>query len=78
MSFFDWLGTAQGVELTHAVIVLLVAVAGYLSYLAKQQSNANATLLNNHLDEHVKAALLDRFGHAATPAEPPPGLPPAP
>lgn len=60
MGAFDWLITPAGVQLTHAVIVLLVAVAAYIGALAKRQSSENAKLLNSHIEQHV----MDAASHA--------------
>jgi hypothetical protein len=48
-----YLASPIGIELQHAVIVFLLAAAGYLSYKSKRQSEKNAELLNSHLEQHV-------------------------
>jgi hypothetical protein len=53
--FIDWLQTPGGLEFTNAVAVLLIAIAGYFSFLAHRQSSENAKMLNGHLEEHVDA-----------------------
>lgn len=42
MTFFDWLTSPGGQELQHAIIVLLLAVAAYLTYLAHVRNKAAA------------------------------------
>lgn len=68
MGLFDWLITPGGIELEHAIIVLLVAVAGYFARSARQRSSENAKLLNHHLEQHVMDAAS--AGHSD------PGVPP--
>lgn len=53
MGFFDWLSSPHGIEVEHAVIVLLLAVAGYFSALAKRAATQNRELLNSHLEMHI-------------------------
>lgn len=50
---YDFLTSPTGIELTHAVILVLVALAAYLSAKAKAQSASNEKLLNGHLQAHV-------------------------
>lgn len=73
MTIFDYLASPIGIDVQHAVIVLILAVAAYISYLAKRQSTANSKLLNAHLTEHINAALEERPVGTLTPEEPPLG-----
>lgn len=56
MTIFDYLASPIGIDVQHALIVLVLALAAYLSYLAKRQSSTNTKLLNDHLEEHVMLA----------------------
>lgn len=56
MSLVDYLTSPIGIELTHAIILLLVAVAAYISYRARVYAKQNAQLLNSHLEEHIRSA----------------------
>lgn len=54
MTWADWLTTPQGVELTHALVLLLVSVAAWFSYraheyarFAARDSQAHARKTNN-------------------------------
>lgn len=38
---WEWLSSADGQELTHAVIVLLLTAAGYLSWRTHQDAKAD-------------------------------------
>lgn len=49
MTFFDWLLTSTGVEFTHAVIALLIAASGWLSY----QNHRRIISVDTKLDAHV-------------------------
>lgn len=49
-SFVDWLQTPQGSEVTHAVILLVVAVAGYIQY----RTHAVAADAKKSIDTHVE------------------------
>lgn len=60
MTIFDWLTTATGQEFTHAVIVLLIATAGYLTYLAKRAADKNAAAVRHHLAEHSRTRASQR------------------
>jgi cytoskeletal protein RodZ len=52
MTLFDYLASGVGIELTHAVIVVLLAIGGWITYQTRKQSEKNETLLHNHIDEH--------------------------
>lgn len=60
MTFYDWLVSPSGVELTHAIILLVTAVAAYVSFLAHRQSSQNAEMLNSHLEKHIADATASR------------------
>jgi len=62
----------------HAVVILIVAAAGYLTYLTHRQSSHNAALLSHHLDEHVDAAIERQLADPGPLVEPPPSASPAP
>lgn len=69
MTIFDWLSGPDGVALTHAVIVLVLALAGYLSYRAEQTARVNTA----HIQD-VKATIadhiaIDHAGGADSPAD---------
>lgn len=53
MTIFDWLASPIGVELEHAVIVLILAVSGWITFRTHKQSKENAQLLNGHLEQHM-------------------------
>lgn len=36
MGLFEWLSTPGGIELTHAVVVVLIAVSGYITYRTRE------------------------------------------
>lgn len=50
MTLFDWLGTATGIELTHALIVLIVAISGWISY----RNHVRIGDVSDQLVDHVK------------------------
>lgn len=50
MGLFDWLITPGGQTATHAVVLLIVAVAGYINHRAIRQ---NSDKLNGHLHDHM-------------------------
>jgi hypothetical protein len=52
-SLTSWLASPTGIEFEHAVILLIVAIAGYLNWLTHQQTADNAKKLNGHLEEHM-------------------------
>jgi hypothetical protein len=60
MTFWDWLVTPAGVEATHAGILVLTAAAAVLGAAATRVAQGNKKLLNDHLEEHVRAAARDR------------------
>jgi len=66
MTLFDWLVAPQGQALTNAFILVLVAGAGFLSYLARQQSSKNESLLNTHIDAHLSGKLPQKSGEIPT------------
>ena len=52
MTLFDWLASPVGIDLTHAVIVLILAVASWVTYRTHRVTKANADRLDNHIAEH--------------------------
>jgi len=52
---WDWLATPDGVRMEHALIILLLALAGYFARSAREQSGKNARMLNGHLEAHLMA-----------------------
>jgi hypothetical protein len=56
MTIVDWLNSPEGAALVRALTLLLVAIAGYLSFLARQQSVDNSKKLDGHLEEHIVEA----------------------
>lgn len=57
MSPWDWLASPIGVDLVHAVIVLLLAAAGWLTYLTHRGIQNNGDQLVEHLRQHQVADL---------------------
>lgn len=53
MTFFDWLASPGGVQLEHAVVILLLSAAAWFAKMARDQSRDNARLLNGHIEEHA-------------------------
>lgn len=68
MNAFDFLLSPAGIELTHAVILLITATAAYVAYLARRQSKQNSELLNGHIAEHTNEA--SDHSEASPPAAP--------
>ena len=60
--FLDYLVSPSGQELTHAVVVLLVAVGGYLTYLAHRQTKENSEKIDNHIAQHEVDAFTTSRG----------------
>lgn len=58
-------------QLVHAVIVLILAIAAWFSFQAKRTSDTNQKLLNGHLQEHVNAQVAAQtageLGHSGGP-----------
>lgn len=52
MTLFDWLSTPAGLELSHAVTLVLLAVAAWISWRTHQTATANTQKLDNHIAEH--------------------------
>ena len=50
MTLFDWLATPGGAEFSHAVVLLVVSAAAYLSYLAHRTAGKT----QDKLDEHIR------------------------
>jgi hypothetical protein len=53
---FEFLESPEGIELTHAVIILLLAIASYITWLTKRRTDENAKQLNSHLEQHIMGA----------------------
>jgi hypothetical protein len=53
---FAFLESPEGIELTHAVIILLLAIASYITWLTKRRTDENAKQLNSHLEQHIVGA----------------------
>lgn len=70
MSFWDYLATPGGQELTHVVVLLVAALAALLSAWAGRIAHKNSKLLNGHLTQHLRDMELRR--HPLGPVEPPP------
>jgi hypothetical protein len=49
----EFLSTPLGIELLHAIILLILAIAGYLTYLTKRSADAASSKLDQHLLEHA-------------------------
>jgi hypothetical protein len=68
LTFWDFLTSPTGQELTHAFVVLILAIATYLTYLAHRQVKANAERLDDHIAEHdVDAFTTSRGSDPRTP-----------
>lgn len=52
MSFVEWLSTPGGIELTHAFVVLLLAVSAWISYRTRE----HAKRIESRLDGHIRRA----------------------
>ena len=52
MTFFDWLATGQGVELTNVLIAFLVALTAYLTYRTHQATNETKDKVQEQIDSH--------------------------
>ena len=52
MTVWEWLTSPIGIELTHAVILVLLALAGFLNYLAHRKANEVQSELSGHLADH--------------------------
>lgn len=48
-----FLDSPLGSELIHAIIILTLAVAGYLNYLAQRSARRNGQVMNRHLEQHL-------------------------
>ena len=57
MTLFDWLSTPPGLGIVNAFTLLIVAIAAYISYLARSQSAKNEKLIDGHIQQHVDDAL---------------------
>lgn len=69
MPIIEFLETPAGNELVHAVVLLLVAISGWISYRTHVRAIENQKLLNGHLEQHIIEAATQHV--AFTPAEPP-------
>jgi hypothetical protein len=56
VTIFDFLVTPIGQDLVHAVIALLIALAGALTWLTRRDVHQTHRLLRGHLEEHSKPA----------------------
>lgn len=52
MTVFDWLITPGGIEASHALVLLLVAVTAAINLQIKRAVDKNAKKLNGHLESH--------------------------
>lgn len=64
MTFWDWIGTPQGIAVTHAVVLLLTSTAAILGAIGARISTGNRKLLNGHLREHQQ--LVSQIDRATT------------
>jgi hypothetical protein len=53
MNIWEFLVSPTGQEVTHAVVVLILAIAAYFTYLAHQYAKANTEKLDDHISQHV-------------------------
>jgi hypothetical protein len=67
MTLFDWLASPIGLEFTHALIFLIVAVAGWISY----QNRQHIGQVSQKLDSHIADTKQFRAESAAPPQLPP-------
>lgn len=70
MTFFDWISSPLGQDAQRAIIALIVALAAYLSYLARQQAAKNAELLDKHINGHPPQGVSQRQIDAEPPDSP--------
>lgn len=49
-----WLVSPIGVEFSHAVIVLMLAIAAYLSYLAHRTASETGDKIDAHVAKHAE------------------------
>lgn len=61
-TIFDWLATPGGIELEHAVIILILAVAGYLTAKSHSVINDVSQKVDDHMEQHV----MDRLASETT------------
>lgn len=54
VTVWDWLASPQGHNLVDATILLISAIAAFLSYKAHAAAVDNGRLLNGHLQQHVR------------------------
>jgi hypothetical protein len=57
MTIWDFLISPTGQEVTHAIVVLVLAVAAYFTYLAHRYAKENTEKLDDHISQH----LVDAF-----------------
>lgn len=74
MSIVDWLETPLGVELLHAIIALITALAAWLSFQAKRHAEYNARQLNSHVERHHNGGKPQHIDKAAELAQPVVGI----
>jgi hypothetical protein len=51
MTVFEWLNTGTGQDLVHALIVLILAVSGWITYRAKVRLDAADAKLDQHIQD---------------------------
>jgi hypothetical protein len=60
VGIFEFLQTPIGIELTHAVIGLLVAITLFVTYEARERAKAADIKMDGHLQQHVRDAEMAR------------------
>jgi hypothetical protein len=63
MTFFEWLTTQTGIEFTHAVILVLVAIAAYINHRATVK-------VDQKLDGHIASVARHSAQTGSTEPEP--------
>lgn len=49
-----FLSTPAGQEVTHAIVVVAVAISGWLNWRTHREAQRNGRLLNGHLADHMR------------------------
>lgn len=73
MTFWDWLASPTGLEVTHAFIGLITAMSAWFAYRAHHRAVQVHDDLNAHIAHETELEQQRTAGRV-----PPPGTPPAP
>lgn len=69
-NIWDFLVSPTGQELTHAIVVLVLAIAAWFTYLAHRYARDNAEKLDDHISQHV----VDSFTTSSRPKRDDPNI----